>query len=355
MAIPQRQSDATLRRQLAEQGKKLDFFSAVHLLHRLKQGAAPSGMLGPFRDEPVRFRHSPALQFHPGDIEDMQIEENGQVVLTSTFLGLYGAASPLAIHFSEDVIAAENADQTSLREFYDLFHHRLLGLFYRAWKKYRLHSIFRLGGEDEASKRLVCFVGVDGHGGQAETGLSRLELLELAPLLAMRARPPRVLILALKRLLPGIQVSLEPFVQRRARIEVEDRFTLGRKSNILGQDATLGAHVLDRSARFRVVFGPVSYDVCETLMPGGARYPILRRVIEQFTRGTLEAEVDVVLSQDSELGYCLGRQRGATLGVNTRLGHAQASAAESRVRFLLSDDATEARATLITTAAAAAA
>ena len=98
MAIPQRQSDATLRRQLAEQGKKLDFFSAVHLLHRLKQGAAPSGMLGPFRDEPVRFRHSPALQFHPGDIEDMQIEENGQVVLTSTFLGLYGAASPRGRH-----------------------------------------------------------------------------------------------------------------------------------------------------------------------------------------------------------------------------------------------------------------
>ncbi len=62
-----------------------------------------------------------------------------------------------------------------------------------------------------------------------------------------------------------------------------------------------------------------------------------------------------MLNQDSELGYCLGRQRGATLGVNTRLGHAQASAAESRVRFLLSDDPTAARATLITTAAAVAA
>ena len=350
MASPQRQSDAALTSQLAEHGKRLEFFAAVHLLHRLKQGAAPSGTLGPYRDEPVRFRHAPTLQFHSGDIESIAIED-GKVVLTSTFLGLYGAASPLALHFSEDVISAENADQTSLREFYDLFHHRLLGLFYRAWKKYRLHSAFRLGGEDQASKRLVCFVGVDGHGGQAETGLSRLELLELAPLLAMRARPPRVLVLALKRLLPGIQVGIEPFVQRRARIDVDERFTLGRKSNVLGQDATLGAHVLDRSARFRVIFGPVSYDVCETLMPGGPRYPTLRRVIEQFTRGTLEAEVDVLLTQDSELGYCLGRQRGATLGVNTRLGHGQGSTAESRVRFLISDDPTAARATLITTAA----
>lgn len=351
MAGSQRQSDAALTRQLAEHGTRLDFFSAVHLLHRLKQGSAPSGMLGPYWDEPLRFRHSPTLQFHAGDIQGIEVEESGQVVLTSTFLGLYGAASPLAIHFSEDVIAAENADETSLREFYDLFHHRLLGLFYRSWKKYRLHSVFRLAGDDEASKRLVCFVGVDGHGGQAETGLSRLELLELAPLLAMRARPPRVLILALKRLMPGMTVTIEQFVQRRARIETEDRFTLGRRSNVLGREATLGAHVLDRSARFRVIFGPVSYDVCETLMPGGARYPILRRVIEQFTRGTLEAEVDVILSQDSELGYCLGRPRGATLGVNTRLGHAQSSTAESRVRFLLSDDPAAARATLITTAA----
>lgn len=152
-------------------------------------------------------------------------------------------------------------------------------------------------------------------------------------------------------LLQGIHVGVDPFVQSRARINLDDRSLLDRQSNVLGRDAMRGAHVYDRSARFRVIFGPVSYDACETLMPGGPRYPTLRRVIEQVTPGTLEVEVDVLLSRDAELGYCPGRRGGATLGVNTRLGHGQGATAETRVRFLLSDDPSAARATLITTSA----
>ena len=38
---------------------------------------------------------------------------------------------------------AEANDQKSLKAFYDLFHHRLYSLFYRAWKKYRFAAGFR--------------------------------------------------------------------------------------------------------------------------------------------------------------------------------------------------------------------
>ncbi|HSC89897.1 MAG TPA: type VI secretion system baseplate subunit TssG, partial [Polyangiaceae bacterium] len=182
----------------------------MNLLHRLRQGGVPVGGLGPVRDEPIRFRHATSLTFHASDVEAIESTDQ-KVILTSTFLGLYGTASPLAVHFSEDVISAEQSDEHSLREFYDLFHHRLLSLFYGAWKKYRLHSGFRLAGDDPTTKRLLCFVGVDGHGAHAESGLSRLELLELAPLLSMRARPPRVLQLALQRVFPGVIARIEPF------------------------------------------------------------------------------------------------------------------------------------------------
>lgn len=350
MAGAERQSDLALIREIAKDGRRYEFFSAVHLIHRLRTGGAPLGELGPLSREPLRFRHDPDLIFHASDISSLEIDSAGRVALTSSFLGLYGAASPMAIHFSEDVIAAENSDQPSLREFYDLFHHRVLSLFYRAWKKYRLDAGFTLAGDDASTKRMLCFVGVDAYGTHKEPGLTRLEMLELAPLLAMKARSPRLLKLALGKLLPGIGVEVEQFVERRARIDDEDRFALGRRCHELGRSTTLGTHVRDRSARFRLLLGPVSYEECESLMPGGAKFPVLRRTVDQFTRGTLECEVDVLLREEEGPGFCLGSTRGATLGVNTRLGGARSKTAASstRMRFVLSEDADEARARLVT-------
>lgn len=346
MAGAQWKYDSTLRDDLRDNGHRYGFFAAVKALHRLKAGSVPVGELGPVRDECVRFQHSTALHFHAGDIESIAFDETGRATLTATFLGLFGAASPLAAHFSEEVIRAEEDDRPTLRAFYDLFHHRMLSLYFRAWKKFRMESQFRLESEDQGTKRMLCMAGVDGHGARAESGLSRLEVLELAPLLAMRARPPRVLALALERLLPGVSVSIEQFVQRRAALDVDDRMQLGRSSNRLGTNLTLGARVVDRSARFRVIMGPVTYDECERLMPGGDQYSVLRRVIEQFTRGTLECEVDVLLKENETPGYKLGATRGALLGVNTRLGGTTGRRL-GRMRVLLTERVEEARAVLV--------
>src|SRR6478609_1286121 len=338
--------DQPVVQDLAESGHKFGFFAAVTLLHRLRADGVPVGELGPIADEVVRFRHATSLNFHSGDIEGIAVPEQGPVRLTSTFMGLFGSVSPLSVRFSEDVIRAEEEDQPQLRAFYDLFHHRLISLHYRAWKKYRLATTFRQSSEDISTKRMLCMVGVDAHGARAASGLNRLELLELAPLLSMRSRPPRVLVLALRRLLPGVGVTLDQFVERKAVIDEEDRMQVGVRRNRLGVDYTLGARVLDRTARFRLNLGPVDYDACETFMPGGARYPVLRRVIEQFTRGTLECEVDVLLNTHQAPGYCLGGNRGALLGFNTRLGRG-GDGKRSCMRVLLTDNPDDARPTLI--------
>ncbi len=346
MAGAERKPDTALEKSLVSEGHLYRFFAAVQLLHRLRPGAAPTGYLGPVSEEPLRFRHSPELRFHPGDVESITFDGDGNATLTSTFLGLYGASSPLAVHYAEEVIRAENADETSLRAFYDLFHHRLISLYYRAWKKYRLDTSFRLEEDDPTSRRVQCFVGMDGYGAAAESGLPRMDVLSLAPLLAMRARPPRVLLAAIRRLLPGIEVDIQQFIVRKATIDSSDRMRLAVACNRLGVDYTLGAHVLDRSARFRLILGPVGYERCEELMPGGSQYPTLRRAVEQFTRGTLECEVDVILQEDESPGYTLGSSRGATLGVSTRLGRGS-EGRQSRMRTVISHDAREARASLI--------
>jgi type VI secretion system protein ImpH len=350
MASAQRKPDDALRELLGTDGKKFNFFQAVQLLLRLSPESAPIGELGPSQDEALRFVHDPSMIFHASDVSEIKtrVMTNGHAhaQIMSTFLGLYGSMSPLATFVSEDVIAAERDEEKSLKAFYDIFHHRLLSLFYRAWKKYRFAAGFRTDGSDVFTKRALVFVGVDANGAMPRQGLPAIELLALAPLLAQRTRSSRTLQIILQRLLPGTPVSIKQFVLRKVKLDHDQRVHLGVQNTVLGENFTIGRTVMDRSGRFRVAVGPVDYDVFEALMPGGRYHTKLRKIVEQFSRGVLESELELKVREDSAPRFQLGNPRGAVLATNTTIAAAQRKAA-MRARVVLSDDMADAKPQLI--------
>ncbi|MGE3673129.1 MAG: type VI secretion system baseplate subunit TssG [Polyangiaceae bacterium] len=340
MAGAQRKPDDSLIKQLAEEGHRFAFFQAVQLLHRMSPNLKAVGEVGPPESEVVRFHVNPALVFPAGDIERITAPpegaQNRRFELTANFLGLIGASSPLAFRFTEEVIDAEiNDDNFSLTAFYDIFHHRLLSLYYRAWKKYRLSVGFRTDGADPFTRRALAFVGVDP-GAATNEGLPSRLLLTLAPVLAMKTRSQRTLEVALRRLLPGVTVAVDPFVERLIRIPQPQRVKLGVMNTTLDSDFTIGERVVDRAGRFRVKVGPVDYDDFEALMPGGDSYPLLRQVVHQFTRGVLEPELEVSLAVDQSPRFQLGNRRGALLGTTTQLVTKREK--PMRMRVVLAED-----------------
>lgn len=344
MATPQRQRDALVAL-LESEGRRFGFFQAVQLLHRLVPGSTPVGELGPPHTEPVRFQHDPSLVFHAGDVDAIRMEQhNGagslRAVMTTTFLGLTGTASPLATVFGEEVLRADAAGETSLRGFYNLFHHRLVSLFYRTWKKYRFTASFRLDASDTFTRRMLSFVGIDVAGAVPQRGLQPLEVLSLAPLVASRTRPARTLQIVLERVLPGAKVAIEPFILRRVLIREDDRTLVGKQNNVLGANFTIGRTVADRSGRFRVLVGPVDYPTFESLMPGGKEHSRLRDVIRQFAPAHLEPELELILSTDNAPRFQLGTDRGGRLGVTTHLPMRENRA--MRARVVLSESMEEA-------------
>jgi type VI secretion system protein ImpH len=342
MASPQRKYEALVAL-LERDGRRFGFFQAVQLLHRLIPDTTPVGELGPPGAEPVRFRHDPSLVFHAGDVDAVQVKQsNGAIraVMTTTFLGLTGAASPLATVFAEDVLRAEEAEETSLRGFYDLFHHRLVSLFYRTWKKYRFTAGFRTDVSDTFSRRMLSFVGIDPAGAVPRRGLGPLEVLALTPIVATRTRPARTLQIVLERVLPNTRIAVEPFILRRVQIREDDRCLVGKQNNVLGETFVIGRTVADRSGRFRVLVGPVDYPTFESLMPGGQAHARLRDVIFQFAPAHLEPELELILSTEEAPQFQLGTERGGRLGVTTHLPMRENK--RMRARVVLSESVTEA-------------
>jgi type VI secretion system protein ImpH len=66
------------------------------------------------------------------------IEENANqsdpAHMTIAFMGLTGVQGALPLYYTERMLASKAAKDDSLAAFLDIFNHRLISLFYRAWE-----------------------------------------------------------------------------------------------------------------------------------------------------------------------------------------------------------------------------
>jgi type VI secretion system protein ImpH len=289
----------------------------------------PAGAVGTgatFEEERIRLRHDPQLAFRAGEVSDVRVRAPSPdphaftaprhvLEITTAFLGLTGAASPLPPYISEE-IAQEDEDAPRRRDFLDLFHHRFISLFYRARARADHPNGYRSDQSDAWSTRVLALLGRD-----RPPRVERWRLLRWAPLLAERNVTPAALASAvadvLERELPGVGVEIEPFVGGWAEIDPVDQNQLGRVRSTLGKDLVLGRRIRDRGGKFRILIGPLGREALERLQARKELLRAVREAVVELCPPSLEYEVALWLSKDAAPHLELGRAR---LGRDTWLG-----------------------------------
>src|SRR5438132_4249745 len=130
-----------------------DFFQAVRLLERVFAERRPVGRAGLPRAEAVRFRAHLSLSFPPSSIYDLETpaDPDKPSLMTVAFMGLYGPSGILPRHYTERLLyqhfheSSSNTEKHALRDWFDLFNHRLISMHFRAWEKYRCTIPFERG------------------------------------------------------------------------------------------------------------------------------------------------------------------------------------------------------------------
>src|SRR5947199_303842 len=127
-----------------------------------------------------------------------------------------------------------------LDDFLDIFNHRFISLFYRAWEKYRFPIAYERGGDDAFSRHLYSLIGMGTAGLQKQLGISDEILLYYAGLLSQRPRAA----IALEGLLQdyfGVPVEVEQFTGEWFLMNVDALTCLGAggQNNQLGVNAAL--------------------------------------------------------------------------------------------------------------------
>ena len=126
----------SVEQHLLEHPYEFNFFQAVKLLSLILNDRPGVGRLSDPREEPVRFKVHKSLAFQPSSIHALSDESNPPS-MTVAFMGLTGVQGVLPHHYTEHIIARRQSKDFTMAEFFDLFNHRLISLFYRAWEKHR--------------------------------------------------------------------------------------------------------------------------------------------------------------------------------------------------------------------------
>jgi len=304
VATEKRQTDTALKDRLFEEFYRFSFFKAVGLLEHLSPDKKPLGKTLVPGEEAVRFSSKPGLSFPASDISKIEQPDTKKPVnMEVTFMGMVGPSGVLPHCYNEQVVERLLKKDRGLMAFYDMFHHRLISLFYLAWKKYRLTENYLPEAEDKISSCILCLTGMGTPGLLPSGGLPNKTLFHFFSGLLSKAAPSACSIEALIGYISGATVKVEQFIERMLPISPEDQTRLGMANGQLGVDAVCGSYTADVQSKFRVVIGPVKYNTFLRLLPGGE---MLRPIFSMVkTIAGIEHEFDVrILLDRGEVPAC---------------------------------------------------
>jgi type VI secretion system protein ImpH len=323
MAAPSGTEDlAIVRRSLEDrlfaEPYNFEFVQAVRLLQQFYKNRSSVGLFQPPRTEIARFGVVPSLSFPASEIQELEKTENGPPLMRVNFMGLVGPLGVLPIYYTELVANRLAVRDKTLRDFLDLFHHRVVSLFYRAWLKYRFVVGYEQGANDDFSQYLLDLIGLGASGLQSRQSIDDKSLLFYAGLIAQHPRSAE----ALRRILEdyfGVPVEIEQFLGAWYRLDSDAQCDLDDDtldSQQLGFGAVVGDEIWDPQSRIRVVIGPLPLSKYLDFLPSGTAYKPLRTLVRFFAGDEFDFEAQLILERQ-EVPAC---ELGATGEASPQLG-----------------------------------
>lgn len=299
---------------LSRSAPQFDFFQAMRRLEAVHRDSADRPRFGEGlrpADEPLRLGQEPSLSFPASSLAGLASSAEGPPRLLVNFFGLLGPNGPLPLHLTEYTRDRQrNADDPTMARFFDLFHHRMLMFFYRAWA----------AGQPTVSRDLPAT-------DRFELYVGALVALGLASLRHRDAFPDLAKLHFAGRLAPhhrnaeGLEAMVGDFFDVPARIQsfmgewidlpADRRWRLGADTGVgrLGMSSMLGARTWTRQQKFRLVVGPLGRAKFQSLLPGGSALPKLAAMVRTYVGDEMHWDLRLILEEKVEEPFRLGQSR----------------------------------------------
>jgi type VI secretion system protein ImpH len=301
MASPKWGTDRPVTDLLFASGYQFDFFQAVWLLARASRHGHDVCSAAEPAAEAVRFHTQSSLAFPASAVAEIKSGSGGPAHMTITFLGLTGTKGALPTYYTELAEEQRWHGDTALADFLDVFNHRLISLFYRAWEKHHFvvgYERARYSGskEDTFTSCLFHLVGLGIRSLRGRLPLPDECLLRYAGLLAQRPHSASALASLLRDYF-GVPVGIDQFRGAWHALEEQDLSRLGadHSSSQLGLGTVAGEAIWTRNAKVRISFGPLSRRQFQDFLPDGNAFRRAASLIRLFLGDSIRFDIRPVL------------------------------------------------------------
>jgi type VI secretion system protein ImpH len=268
--------------------------------------------------------------------------------LVNTFFGLYGSHGVLPEHYTYRIHHQwkEFGDST-LREFLDLFNHRLLSLFYLSWEKNCFPVAFetaKFSGQDDPITQIQrALIGNRMEGETARFSFPEDHLLYYGGHFSATRRPSAAgLRIAVSDFI-GLPVDVRQFAGAWLQLKPEDQSCLGglglgqTSGNLLGEDTVVGERVWDWENRFELDVGPVDWEQFQQWLPGSIRLRRLHDFVRRMVGPQFDFSITLLVQSQHVRTMSLDSSYPTALGWSTWLGEWKSDAPASDAEFQLED------------------
>lgn len=321
---------------LLKNPEDFDFFQAVRLLeeylnlknlnmsdaHSIFENGNVSG-----NNKFIRFKHNASLIFPVNEIEKISAVD-ARWEINSNVMGIIGPSGVLHNHHTALIIKRLQHKDFALRDFLDIFQHRIVSFFYFSWEKNHFYS----DKQSKSSRILLSLIGQN------------------TPFLQNRENIPDEVMLfyasyfsRYQRTVLGLESILSDYFNCSIRVKVFQKKTLllldneqsqlscfpiekliknkksEKKFNQLSVDAICGQRQRQNQYHFSLIIGPLDIDKFMSFLPDQKNFIFIIALTRRYSGVEYTFDIRLMLSAKA-VPYCkFGEFSSAKLGWNSWL------------------------------------
>lgn len=311
---------------LAARPDRFTLFAALRLIEAVHADHPRLAESRKADDDPVRLRQPPHLFFAPSDVSEFDPEAPLKPALGQYSFGMFGPNGALPLHLTEYAHERERQhDDPTVTDFINVFQHRLISLFYRAWANSDPAASFDRPESDRFLTYVGALIGLAAPQARGRDAVLDYAKLSRCGLYAAKTRSAAGLQVILADYFE-LPVQIRQFVGDWLEIPKDALCRLGGdpEQATLGAGATLGGASWQCQQKFEIVIGPLSFAQFTQFLPGKAALRELQALVRFYANDEWAWQLRLAV-RDSEVPAAqLGRQ--GALGWTTWMGAARREA-----------------------------
>ncbi len=313
--------NTSVTQDLTDNVSAYSFIQTVRLLERScfyelqdkpsNNGIMPVAQFVPPENEAIRFHSNQKLEFHSSDIsiikkENKNFGQKKQWQVLVNLMGLTGTTGVLPYHYTEMILQRLKIKDKSLLNFFDLFNHRTISLFYQASVKYRLPIEYERKKlianpkqeKDAHTKALLSLIGLGTKHLDNRLYTNDESLLFYSGLLSQNVKTSANLKQILQRHF-SIPVQIKEFIGQWQPLIDDVRTRLTSTAQPKGQNACLSRSAILGSkgwytqGKIRIILGPLNKNQQQHFAPGTPALKALNEIVRLYAG--LECNYDFII------------------------------------------------------------